>query len=676
MSSLEDEESSLYFASTQMHLNYEESRRLDNEASVLTLSRSQLQKFTNSNSLASTGNNVKVIEKKIIRKKPANKPRVKRDKGSRIKSLSAHVEKVFGLKSEPESFTNDNQQSILRYFSGKKRKVDDILNKLDQGEILTNESRGVDFMSYGQNLRGANVKFPYNREEWVEIIETIKENLPNLSDSTKKTLRNLTRRIEDDQLFTQSKLEESSQLGQSILWEKASHQPSIELTPSDIRSLYDLNSQQMQQEDTSSITIARSQEYNNNGEEDEEDIIDDSCSEPEVITINYLDKQDKQDQEENPKSHHYSDGLDNEVIEVGSSGGSDSEPEAVALDDQYPEITSSAPPSQQVIASSSVASSPIIPTAAQVASSPERHFQTPTKTKHTQNGNTAFTVSPLKLTPPQFSSSLDTNYATASSQFPRDVSNNNKRGLFDLDNGKKYRTRIVEINSDINFKDVVHDRYKIRKIGEKSRFNDKDEILGSDNEENDISIIEISSLVEDDAPEKTGDSQNKWNGDHSVLQVPSSPNNKLTSSPNQTQTRETQDVFGTSGNDPEDIPNISTEADIKSLSVVQLRALLKQWGLKPQREKLKMIEALTNASKIVQSETPTQLSQVEFSKEIHNRLIEIIKLNKTWLSKINSFEPIIVEELKKWLESEGLKCETELLQRFCDELGICCSNKI
>lgn len=687
---------SLFFASTQMQLAYEESERIEQEAAQQNQYRSQLKKFNSQDSRSQTGVNVKIVEKKITKKNKNNVQRTRGPKKNRIKSLSAHVEKVFGLKQQPESINKDSQQSILRYFSGKKRKVNEILNQLGS----CNEDSDAFEISrdhHHSSIRATNAKFPYNREEWVEIIDTIKENLPNLSNATKRTLSDLTHRIEEDQMFTQSKIEECTQSGQSNLWENSSYHPSTQLTANDIKSLYDLNSDQMQLENINTEVHS----FESIKEKDEE-IIDDSCSEPELIDTQFLNKKQKlnlNSEIDNLEDSEHEDDYKSpkEIIELASSESDDAisdrenirgagslsvqeiddiasldhkEFKELELDKTQPhEVTSSMNSSQDVVMSSSVASSPI----KSAVSTPRRSksktenllrklLETPTRGKDSNHADN-FNISPLKLTPPQFSSSLDTNYATASSQFPKDLSHTHRQTFMNPDDHKKYHTRVIEVSSDIDFKDTVCDDYKIRKIGKKSRYSNEDEVLASDNDENDISIIEISSLMDDNNPKPIETNLNNWEGNSSILQVPSSPNAKAIST-----TQDNEDVFGSKKTES---VGKTSGSEFNLLSAGELKNLLKEWGLKPAKSKAKMVEILTNTNRIIESENPTQLSQIEFTGEMFQKLTEKIKNNKNWLEKINSFEPIVIVNLQRWLESEGFNCELALLQHYCDNLGIC-----
>ncbi|EGV64510.1 hypothetical protein CANTEDRAFT_113279 [Yamadazyma tenuis ATCC 10573] len=116
-------------------------------------------------------------------------------------------------------------------------------------------------------------------------------------------------------------------------------------------------------------------------------------------------------------------------------------------------------------------------------------------------------------------------------------------------------------------------------------------------------------------------------------------------------------------------------SEFSQMSAKELRGVFKDWQLKPVKTKEKMIEILENASEIIDSQNPSQLTQTEFNEQVFQKLSEAIKNNHEWLEKINSYEPILIEKLKAWLDTETIICEPDLLEKFCDFKGICYTNK-
>ncbi|WEJ97276.1 5'-flap endonuclease [Yamadazyma tenuis] len=602
-SELQDSESSLQFLSTQIQSVYERDEARESASRKTSESISQLQHFSN----ATTKKQPKGTVKKTIIK-PFQRSK-KAPRTNKIHSLTSHVQDIFG-RTPITDFSD--QHSILSYFSTKKHKIQHILHTLEKDSNDAASNRNF--------TRNIGSVIPYNREEWAEITDAIKENLPNLSDATMRTLKTITRRIEN-----QTSLDpDAPQIPESIsLWDQASHHPSIPLTPSDIRTLYDLNSDQMAQ-DTSFI---------------EEEEIPDSCSEPEILEITSEDigissRQPIQDIDTKinvldsmnslkfPAPQSKDDFVEEEVAEISS----ETEPlaEEMAL-----EVLSSSQSmnDQEVIISSSVRSSSV-----------SSRLATPKKSK------LAFNISPLKLTPPNFSSSFETDsvYATAVSSFHHTQLCNSPP--------KKYNTRTIEMDGEINIREVDSDHIKIRKIGQRQKSVGEDEVEDSDDDAVNISIIELSTLVEE-SEEESMVGQLIAKADRSVIQVPSSP----------------------------DIGAVTLSqrnpSEFSQMSAKELRGVFKDWQLKPVKTKEKMIEILENASEIIDSQNPSQLTQTEFNEQVFQKLSEAIKNNHEWLEKINSYEPILIEKLKAWLDTETIICEPDLLEKFCDFKGICYTNK-
>ena len=116
----------------------------------------------------------------------------------------------------------------------------------------------------------------------------------------------------------------------------------------------------------------------------------------------------------------------------------------------------------------------------------------------------------------------------------------------------------------------------------------------------------------------------------------------------------------------------------------ELKKLFQEWDLKPVKGRDKMIKILTETSRlfvdsqVIKSPVKSQngpSQTVIIRGEMYNKLNELIKSNTFWYDKILSFEPLKLDQLQLWLESIGFNLEPDILQRYCDEQGICCINQ-
>lgn len=505
---------------------------------------------------------------------------------------------------------------------------------------------------------------PYQKEEWLAIIQEIKLNLPSLSDATKRTLYDLTKHIDEQHMIKESSLSKETQTGELSLWERASYQPSIELTPIDIKTLYDLNSDQMTAKDVTQDT---------NGLEE----IPDSCSEPELIDITYL----KELKDTTPisrsksiTSHQATNNQKLNVIdsitslEFGTYHNITTKPidhVEISSEKEDPiEVNSSPVPSpvkeridleeENTILSSSVRSTP-----SNIAS----RIATPKLFRQ-------FNISPIKLTPPRLDFSNLPNtadsgslYATALSQQPSPKP-------------KKYKTRIVKVGGDIKFSNLTINGAKIRKINQEDDDLTKpnnDIIEDSDNDENSISLIELTTLdEEEDGDHISGNYQDKV---HSYIQVPSSQGTG-----DQVDTENILNLLE-ENKKSSDILNENRGSSqlgvlrYSQMSASQLRDVFRGHGLKSVKTKEKMISILSNAESFLGGTDATQLSQKEFSEQLFSKLTIIIKSNLNWHEKIASYEPIVINELQEWLRTQNVIIESDMIESYCDNMGICYTNK-
>lgn len=566
--SLQDDH--LEFLSTQMQSAYEDSEIKRCQENITEERISQLQLFKVQQQ------KIKPIERKIVK---TNK-KVKRRTGKRIKTLTSHVDELFGKHLRDPS--PDKQLSVVEYFSGKKRKVKEILDKLESNKFPTQDQTST------TRLKGYNCKLPYSKEEWENILRAIKENLPNLSNSATKSLKSITERIEFENLQKPTGL-----------WDQASRQPSEVYDDSDLKLLYDLNSDQMKLDLTQNDV-------------EEENEISDSSSEPELLEYNIL-------AQKNP------------ISKINVPQSFNTFPPAFGDDKD-----------KEIIICSSSDNSPIKSSFATPKKLRPHTFETPTKkTQESINRSPQFT-SQINLTPPNFSLNFDTQqsvYATASSQF-----------YVEKDNSPQYKTKVIELKGDLRIIDKTTKSYKIKKIGERLEPRSEEVINDSEDEnnENEISIIEISTLINDD------NDINEYND--SIIQVPSSPGIEI---PKTTMSIQ---------------PRTDDDNEFSKLSNTQLRDIFKTLGIKPVKSKNAMIEILKNLDHFI-GENSISLSQIEFNDHLFNKLKETIKSNDFWYEKVITYEPISILELKEWLNSQNFNVEIDLLEKFCDNQGICTTNQ-
>ncbi|GMF05452.1 unnamed protein product [Ambrosiozyma monospora] len=158
------------------------------------------------------------------RKKITRKP-------NRIKSINDQMTKKY------------SKSPLLMALSGKKKKVSDLLKKIQDVESseLQDQKRTKSDLSTFETIDSVSqseddstspelnkISRIYTKNEWSQVIKCINENLPKLSKRTKKTLNQITARYnkspeDDDKILS--------------LWESASQAPRLE--ESQVKELYD-----------------------------------------------------------------------------------------------------------------------------------------------------------------------------------------------------------------------------------------------------------------------------------------------------------------------------------------------------------------------------------------------------------------------------------------------------
>lgn len=200
----DEEEPSLHFLSTQIQARHE-----DHEQREKTLSK--LSKFKHALET------VAPPQLKVVKKKKRSVARLKKEKP--ISSLSAFVCETLGSKKEV------NTKKILDFFTGDESKVDSILGKVERGSNKDHHT---------ENL--------ISESEWKSLLEGIQLRFPSFSQRHKKNLKSITRKIEELQKWEQTP--EATQNLESM-WSQASRQLSDNLSAEDVKWLYDLDDEHL-----------------------------------------------------------------------------------------------------------------------------------------------------------------------------------------------------------------------------------------------------------------------------------------------------------------------------------------------------------------------------------------------------------------------------------------------
>ncbi|OWB81695.1 hypothetical protein B5S33_g314 [[Candida] boidinii] len=128
---------------------------------------------------------------KIDTRKQRESTKKKSNKGSRIKSITSQVSKKYGSNSK----LNSNQIPILLALSGKKNKVNEVINKLikieDESKRKNNFDSGIEITrndTDGKDIQNNDLTLVYNKNEWKIVLSEINKSFPRLSKRTKRTL--------------------------------------------------------------------------------------------------------------------------------------------------------------------------------------------------------------------------------------------------------------------------------------------------------------------------------------------------------------------------------------------------------------------------------------------------------------------------------------------------------
>lgn len=768
------------FASTQMQGRLEEFDEISKEEENTRKRIEELKKFKN---LDTTLNNKQGFQSKNFEDKCVAKPkrRGKRD-NNRIKSLTSLMEdtynkgKSFQELKQSNNGQKDVQLSIFQYFTGHKEKIGDILKRIESIEKKKVEQFDLQDTQHES-------KILYNKNEWSDIIKNIRLRFPELSNRTKKSLKYITHKVQQDQF----RLISDSPKNNCSIWSQASAPPEKDFTDEDLKWLYDLTSEQIINENTvlqndleesdneNPFVMTLSQVMNTTKSEDiigsEPDVILDSSPEPSPIKMKPLLKNDLRN-----KTEHSSE----QMIQVKNSiygpefhgneihsRQQDSVETAVSID-SFPFVQShreepiasgmidtldtkcrmSRTATGQLQSQHGTQEAPIEIISSSmnndeandktknestahyrekeekeevIISSPIKDtelFKTPTKrTSRSKNIITSpfqmnYDSSPLLIRSNSITPQHETTvsgkssvYSTAKSKFKFSSAqpilsqcpfeDSEEEAIFSSipprqfqRKRKIYYTSRILVDGGLNVVDATSEnsKLKIRTIETKTLPVDSENVICDSEEEeannNSISVIEITREM-DDTDDLINLGENSRNEhDTSILQVPSSPqvdNSYVLGLLHKSEGDSVSESQKKLGDLIRSAELKTPDDEFHKMSTKELKERFQEWGLKPVKGKEKMILILSETNKLIDEnqlndaqEKPITTSQHAIRTNIYNRISFYLKQNRYWLDKIMSFEPINLNKLQDWLESgpAGASLETEILEKYCDELGI------
>lgn len=776
----EDSIGDINFASTQMQGRLEEFDEVSKEEENMKKRIERLRKFKNMDTIPNhtrglQNGNLESKNKDTSITKPKRRP--KKDK-NRIKSLTSLMEETY---NKGKSFQELNQKlgqkdvqlSIFQYFSGHKEKIGDILKRIE-----SIEKRKLELSDLPETEHESRIL--YTKKEWTDIIKRIRLRFPELSSRTKKSLKYITHKIQNQ---NQSQLISEYPKNNSSIWSQASAPPDTEFSDEDLKWLYDLTSEQIINESTilqndleesdneSPFVMTLSQVMNTTKSEDthdsEFDVVLDSSPEPSPIRVSL-----SRSGEQSDKALHLTDQkiqVKNSIYDPEFNGNEffshqkDSVETAVSID-SFPfvqprqresitgdlvevsednfQISQTARRQPQAIhgtqeipieiSSSSInrdktklitEGDPMSHNEEEevIISSPMKDselFKTPTKRAP---GSKNIMSSPFRLhcnsspllirsnsVTPRYErivSEESSAYSTAKSKFKLSSAqpipsqyqfeDSEEEAIFSSmptrqahNKRKLYHTSRLSFGGGLNVKLMnENNKVKIKTIETKRQpVDSENEICDSEDEgkhDNSLSVIEITREVEDtDDLVNLGRNPRNEN-DTSVLQVPSSPQIDNSNVLGLLHTSQAADSAFDSEKIHEDHIHSNalepTQDEFNNMSTKDLKAKFQEWGLKPVKGKEKMIKILSETNKLVSQsqlnddqDKPMTASQHTIKAIIYNRISFHLKQNQYWLDKILSFEPINLCMLQEWLASGpvGVKLEKDVLEKYCDELGI------
>lgn len=535
------------------------------------------------------------------RLKAAPRPR------KRITSMTALMKDRYGELSAPNS-----QLSICQFFSGKKRKVAEILRRV-QSEELSAPLEAGEGADEDADDKGRLV---YSQREWAAILSHIRARFPLLSSHTKLGLQRVHR------LVRKQLQQESPPLDESI-WRQSSASPAV-LTVSDMQWLYDLT-----QEQAGSLGSGSSGVFSEEVE-----------GTPYVTTLSQVLRRAEVQTSDDEVSN-----LEEEPVPISVADCllplKLQPPPALALRGEL--IRSSALPEEIFL-------SPVTPhkrRVEEVVSSPLGEFRTPQR----RAPDMVVVLSSLPAVPATPDAAQRLPRLTTKTSLPPSIYSTARASLTASGSGgggdaaaaaaaalltPRFHSSIVEVAGRIELREPTSGP-KVRKLGSRLEppIDPEDEIADSEEDpDTSISIIEIC---------REPPSRARSLPDHtSILQVPSSPRHSAPDAPPE---------FG-------------------ALSASQLRDTFSEWGLKPTQGRDKMARILTLLSQHLdwqqQLEPPLQFVQLELNRIINRT----ISANAYWHERVVSYEAVMLVELQQWLQQQGVEVEMDVLERYADQMGI------
>ena len=537
------------------------------------------------------------------RLKAAPRPR------KRISSMTALMKDRYGEPPAPNS-----QLSICQFFSGKKRKVAEILRRVQSEELTAalGPGEGAD------NDADDKARLVYSQREWAAILSHIRARFPQLSSHTKLGLQRVHR------LVRKQLQQESPPLDESI-WRQSSASPAV-LTVSDMQWLYDLT-----QEQAGSLGSGSSGVFSEDVE-----------GTPYVTTLSQVLRRAEVQTSDDEVSN-----LEEEPVPISVADcllPAKPQPQALALRGEL--IRSSALEPEEIVLS------PMTPhkrRVEEIVSSPLGEFRTPQR----RAPDMVVVLSSLPTAPVTPDAAQRLPQLPAETSLPPSVYSTARAGLTASGSGgtaaadaaadaaaavltPRFHSSIVEVAGHIELRESTGGS-KVRKLGSRIEppIDPEDEIADSEEDpDTSISIIEIC---------RKSPSRARSLPDHtSILQVPSSPRHSAPDAP---------PVFG-------------------ALSASQLRDTFSEWGLKPTQGRDKMARILTLLSQHLdwqqQLAPPLQFVQQEINRTINRT----ISANAYWHERVVSYEAVVLAELQQWLQQQGVEVEMDVLERYADQMGV------
>ncbi|ODQ80119.1 hypothetical protein BABINDRAFT_35812 [Babjeviella inositovora NRRL Y-12698] len=111
--------------------------------------------------------------------------------------------------------------------------------------------------------------------------------------------------------------------------------------------------------------------------------------------------------------------------------------------------------------------------------------------------------------------------------------------------------------------------------------------------------------------------------------------------------------------------------DFSSMTTKALKEKLKEWGLKPMQSRDKIIDVLNHTRKLLNHEHLSQISQKAVRTQIYNKISGMLLADTKFFERVISFEPIKIDELRGYLQTQGVTVAEDIVRGFCDRNGIC-----